>query len=77
MWLTRIQLAEGSGELSLSGKATRADLVPAYLERLRSEQALGGQTFSRVEVMRAAAPPGVDFVLTAGEEPPAREEPAK
>jgi hypothetical protein len=78
VWLTRIQLAEGSGELSLSGKATRADLVPAYRERLRSEQVLRGQSFSRLEVTRAAAAPGVvDFVLTGGEDAPAKEEPAK
>ena len=90
VWLTRIRLAEGSGELSLSGRATRADLVPVYLERLRSEQALRGQAFSRLEVTRAAAAPAapgaaaapsgasfVEFVLAAGEEAPAKEAPTK
>jgi len=84
VWLTRIQVAESSGELSLTGRATRAELVPVYLERLRAEEALRGQAFSRLEVTRAAAPaapapgatPGVAFVefaLLAGEEAPPKE----
>ena len=91
VWLTRIQVAEGSGELSLMGRATHAELVPVYLERLRSEQALRGQTFSRLEVTRAsaqAAPgPGgapapaarawVEFALLGGEDAPAKETPEK
>ena len=91
VWLTRIQVAEASGELSLTGRATSAALVPVYLERLRSEAALRGQTFSRLEVTRATAPvspaPGakpspqgatlVEFALFAGEDPPAKEAPSK
>jgi Tfp pilus assembly protein PilN len=63
VWLTRIQFAEG-GELSITGRATRAGLVPAYLERLRSQKALRGQEFSRLEITRG---PPVEFVLSAGE----------
>ena len=37
----------GSGELSLSGRAMRAELVPAYLERLRADQALCARSPSR------------------------------
>jgi Tfp pilus assembly protein PilN len=69
VWLTRIQFAEGGGELSITGRATRADLVPAYLERLRSEEALRGQEFSRLEITRG---PFVEFVLSAGEAAPAK-----
>lgn len=64
VWLTRIQFAEGGGELSITGRATRAELVPAYLERLRSQKALRGQEFSRLEITRG---PFVEFVLSAGE----------
>ena len=64
VWLTRIQFAEGTGELSLTGRATRADLVPAYLARLRSEEALREQEFSRLEITRGAF---VEFVLSSGE----------
>jgi Tfp pilus assembly protein PilN len=62
VWLTRIQFAEGSGELSITGRATRADLVPVYLERLRAEQALRGQEFSRLEITRG---PFIEFVLSS------------
>ena len=83
VWLTRIQVAEGSGELSIFGKATRAELVPAYLERLRSEPALREQTFNRLEVTRpapVAAAPGapaaallpVEFILASDVEGRAR-----
>jgi len=85
VWLTRIQFAESGGDLSLAGKANRAELVPVYLERLRSEEALRGLTFARLEVTRAVATPAapgarpaspgtpvVDFVLSAGEEAPTK-----
>ena len=78
VWLTRIQVAEGTGELSLTGRATRAELVPVYLERLRAEESLRGQAFSRLEVTRATAPRAwVEFALLGGEEAPARETPEK
>jgi Tfp pilus assembly protein PilN len=77
VWLTRIQFTEGSRELSLSGRASRPELVPAYLERLRSERALRDKEFSRLEVTRPApaaaakgaapAAPFVEFVLSSGE----------
>jgi Fimbrial assembly protein (PilN) len=67
VWLTRIEFAEASGELSLSGRATRAELVPAYLERLRGEQALRGHAFSRLEVTRPPSAQFVEFTLSSGE----------
>lgn len=72
VWLTRIEFAETSGELSLAGRATRADLVPAYLERLRGEEALRSHTFSRLEVTRPANMPFVEFTLSSGESPEAK-----
>jgi hypothetical protein len=80
VWLTRIQFARGRGELSIAGRATRAELVPAYLERLRAEQALRGRDFSRLEVMRpgagkaAPAPDSryVEFALSSGQAPAAK-----
>ena len=67
VWLTRIEFAQGSGEVSLSGRATRAELVPAYLERLRGEEALRSQGFSKLEVMRPEKEQYVEFTLAAGE----------
>jgi len=68
VWLTRIEFAESGGELSLTGRASRPELVPAYLERLRAEEALRDNTFSRLEVRRAANAPYVEFTLSSGEE---------
>jgi hypothetical protein len=68
VWLTRIEFADATGEVSLSGRATRADLVPAYLERLRGEQALRGQSFARLEVLRPPKTAYVEFTLSSGEE---------
>jgi hypothetical protein len=73
VWLTRISFARGKGEVSIAGRATRPELVPAYLERLRAEQALRARDFSRLEVVRPAAskgegapaPRAVEFVLSS------------
>lgn len=62
VWLTRIEFSEDNGELSLAGRATRAELVARYLERLRGEPALRGQGFSRLEIRRHAADKGAAFV---------------
>jgi hypothetical protein len=79
VWLTRIQFSKGKSEVSLAGRATRAELVPAYLERLRAEEALRGRDFSRLEVMRpgagkadaaAAGPRFVEFTLSSGQAAP-------
>lgn len=69
VWLTRVEFSEGSGELSLAGRALRADLVPAYLARLRAEPSLRKQEFARLEVTRAA-PAFVEFTLSSGGERP-------
>ena len=70
VWLTRVEFSEGSGELSLAGRALRADLVPAYLARLRAEPSLRKQEFARLEVTRAT-PTFVEFTLS-GASPKAR-----
>ena len=63
VWLTRVEFSEGSGELSLAGRALRADLVPAYLARLRADPSLRKQEFARLEVTRAT-PTFVEFTLS-------------
>jgi len=69
VWLTRIEFAEASGEMSLAGRASRAELVPAYLERLRAEQSLGVQPFARLELTRPTNVPYVEFVLSSTDAP--------
>jgi Tfp pilus assembly protein PilN len=80
VWLTRVEFSEDSGELSLAGRALRADLVPAYLARLRVDPSLRAQEFARLEVTRPAPtspaagsapmPAFVDFTLSSGGEAP-------
>ncbi|HEX6530242.1 MAG TPA: PilN domain-containing protein [Burkholderiales bacterium] len=72
VWLTRINFARGKGDVSIVGRATRPELVPTYLERLRAEQALRVRDFSRLEVTRptetkgaAAAPRAVQFMVSS------------
>jgi len=71
VWLTRINFARGKGDVSIVGRATRPELVPTYLERLRAEQALRARDFSRLEVTRppetkaGAAPRTVEFMVSS------------
>jgi hypothetical protein len=55
LWLTRVQFADKDGEVAIAGLANHPELVAAYLERLRREEALRGQAFSRLEIRRAAS----------------------
>lgn len=76
VWLTRVQFAEKDGEAAIAGMATHPELIAAYLERLRKEEALRGQAFSRLEIRRAAAVEGRDRVVefTLSSAPPARQD---
>lgn len=76
VWLTRVQFAEKEGEVAIVGMATHPELVASYLERLRKEEALRGQAFSRLEIRRPATPQRagvVEFTLSsAGPAPQGR-----
>ena len=79
VWLTRIQFNDAKGELLIAGRATRAELVPRYLERLRSEEALRTSGFTRLELVRplAAKQNGeplrfVEFTVSSGPGTPAK-----
>lgn len=68
VWLTRVQFAGKDGEVAIAGLATHPELVASYLERLRREEALRGQAFSRLEIRRPAAPQSagvVEFTLSS------------
>jgi len=79
VWLTRVRFSDERGEAFIAGRATRPELVPLYIERLRAEEKLRGQDFSGLEITRdpalraqagaATAPAGarlVEFVLSSG-----------
>ena len=68
VWLTRVQFAGKDGEVAIAGRATHPELVASYLERLRREEALRGQAFSRLEIRRPAEKQGagaVEFTLSS------------
>ena len=58
LWLTAFTIT-GAGDIELSGRALRPDIVPVYIQRLNEEQVLAGHTFARFEMKRpgAEAPP--------------------
>ncbi len=74
VWLTRVRFSDERGEAFIAGRATRPELVPVYLERLRREERLRGQDFSTLEITRstqASSTPAaqarfVEFVLSSG-----------
>jgi hypothetical protein len=52
LWLTDFAINGGAGALELGGRSLRAELVPEYLQRLGSEEAMTGQRFDRLEIAR-------------------------
>lgn len=54
LWLTRIRFHDA--ELRLEGRAVRAALVPAYLERLAGEPEFEGVRFERFELTQVKRP---------------------
>jgi hypothetical protein len=67
VWLTRVRFSDEGGEAFMAGRATRAELVPLYLQRLRTEDKLRGQDFSSLEITRPAQPARfIEFVLSSG-----------
>ncbi len=53
LWLTGFSVG-GSGDVMIQGRVVRAELVPAYIQRLNSEPALKGRSFSALEMHRPA-----------------------
>lgn len=58
LWLTGFSVG-GSGEVAIQGRVVRAELIPAYIQRLNSEPALKGRAFAALEMRRPAPPPVV------------------
>lgn len=54
VWLTSITLAGDTGDLSLAGRALRAELVPRYIARLTGDPALRGRRFATLAIERDA-----------------------
>lgn len=75
LWLTGFSIESGGRDLGLSGRALRAELVPAYLRGLNQEDALRGAPFAAVSLTRPvaetgkgkAAPAWLEFRLQSAE----------
>jgi type IV pilus assembly PilN-like protein len=52
LWLTGVQIAEGGGQLKLSGRALEADLVPVLIARLKQESVLRGRPLEALAITR-------------------------
>ena len=75
LWLTGFSVG-GGGEVAIQGRVVRAELLPAYIQRLNGEPALKGRAFSTLECIvrhrcrlwprnpaRQAAPPAAPRYL--------------
>ena len=71
LWLTSIQIAEGGAQLTMSGRALEADLVPVLIGRLKQESVLRGRPLEALAITRSGAGgkdagrPVVDFTVTS------------
>jgi hypothetical protein len=54
LWLTGFTVVGAGNDISIEGRAMRAELVPIYIQRLRHEDALRGHGFATLSVQ---APP--------------------
>ncbi len=52
LWLTGFTITGGGDSLTLTGRATRPELLPEYLDRLSGEQALAGKRFEVFQMQR-------------------------
>jgi hypothetical protein len=62
LWLTNVAIGAAGNDISLTGRTLQPALVPQYVQRLASETALQGKSFSALDMQRlsteAAATPG-------------------
>lgn len=61
LWLTRLVLSGGSGEMQLVGASITPERIPEYLQDLGEEPALEGQRFDTLEIWREEGDAHVSF----------------
>lgn len=57
LWLTGFSIQGAGNNMAIGGRALRAELVPAYIQRLNQEAATQGRTFSALEMQQPKADP--------------------
>jgi hypothetical protein len=69
LWLTGIQITEGGAQLTMSGRALQADLVPVLIGRLKQESVLRGRPLEALVITRSTAGKApraiVDFTVSS------------
>jgi Tfp pilus assembly protein PilN len=65
LWLTGFSIYGAGNEIEIKGRATRPELIPAYINRLKGEAIMQGKTFAALE-MRT---PEADQPSAAGSKP--------
>jgi hypothetical protein len=79
VWLTGFSIRGAGSELSIQGGALRPELVPAYLNRLKSEPVMQGASFATLEMALPKTPPQAaktEPAKTAAEKNERQNEPA-
>jgi hypothetical protein len=73
LWLRGVTFSSDSGQFQISGSALRPELVPIYLARLASEDALAGTRLDSLEIRQPRKPlrGEVDFSVASSASPPA------
>lgn len=67
IWLKEMVLDGATGDVTLSGRTSKPEAVPEYLERLRQEPVFKGKTFAAFSMQRDEHLPVLDFVLSTRE----------
>jgi len=71
VWLTGFTVQAGGEGLVIRGRSLQAALVPTFLQRLSSEDALKGTEFGLLQIQREKPSARfVDFTVYTGTEPP-------
>jgi Tfp pilus assembly protein PilN len=60
LWLTGLSITGAGNDIVIQGRTLDADLVPAYLQKLRRETTLRGHGFGSLAVFQPQAPAGSD-----------------
>jgi len=53
VWLTGFSVGAAGDEISISGRALRAELVPAYLKRLGQDPFFSGRSFAALDIAQS------------------------
>lgn len=66
VWVTGFNVGAAGKDIAISGRALRAELVPAYLKRLGQDPYFSGRTFASLDVAQPPSQPRVDAVSDIG-----------